>query len=115
RLVHLRTLQTGVHTELSQRLLNEVAAARVCLLDAGRKTAYDAALVAVYEALAAPLAPPHQTPPPEPVEFSTLGHAPEATPLAPPPVTAGPRFDEVHVSADTPRAKPSRARKVVKA
>ncbi len=38
---HLRTYQTGKHGELSQRLLNEVAAARVCLLNAEKKARYD--------------------------------------------------------------------------
>ena len=36
---HLRTFQTGKHTNLSQKLLNEVAAARVCLLNAKKKGA----------------------------------------------------------------------------
>jgi formylglycine-generating enzyme required for sulfatase activity len=44
RMAHLRTLQTGTHSALSRRLLNEVAAARVCLLNPGKKAAYDAKL-----------------------------------------------------------------------
>ena len=44
RMAHLRTLQTGRHGKLSQRLLNEVAAARVCLLNPEKKAAYDARL-----------------------------------------------------------------------
>lgn len=42
----LRTFQTGRHAELSQKLLNEVAAARVCLLNPQKKAAYDAQLQA---------------------------------------------------------------------
>ena len=38
---HLRTFQAGKHSELSQRLLNEVAAAKVCLLNPGKKAVYD--------------------------------------------------------------------------
>ncbi len=38
---HLRTFQSGKHGELTQRLLNEVAAARVCLLDGKKRAAYD--------------------------------------------------------------------------
>ena len=38
---YLRTLQIGKHAALSQRLLNEVATARVCLLDPAKKAAYD--------------------------------------------------------------------------
>ena len=44
RMAHLRTFQAGRHSAESQRLLNEVAAAKVCLLGAGRKASYDAAL-----------------------------------------------------------------------
>ena len=44
RMAHLRTLQTGTHAALSQKLLNEVAAARVCLLNPQKKAAYDAQL-----------------------------------------------------------------------
>jgi len=33
RMAHLRTFQTGTHSRLSQKLLNEVAAAKLCLLD----------------------------------------------------------------------------------
>ncbi len=38
RMAHLRTFQTGKHAAESQRLLNEVAAARVCLLNAEKKS-----------------------------------------------------------------------------
>jgi len=37
----LRTFQTGGHSALSQRLLNEVAAAKICLLNPDKKAAYD--------------------------------------------------------------------------
>jgi len=51
---HVRTYQTGKHADASQRLLNELAAAAVCLLDREKKTAYDAQLRA---RLAAPRPP----------------------------------------------------------
>ena len=38
---HLRTYQTGKHAELSQKLLNEVAAAKVCLLNPEKRAEYD--------------------------------------------------------------------------
>ena len=38
---HLRTFQSGKHSELSQRLLNEIAAAKICLLTPAKKAAYD--------------------------------------------------------------------------
>ena len=41
RMMHLRTYQLGKHVAWSQRLLNEVAGAKVCLLDPEEKAAYD--------------------------------------------------------------------------
>jgi len=41
QMAHVRAYQYGEHVDLSQRLLNELAAARVCLLDVGRKSVYD--------------------------------------------------------------------------
>ena len=44
RMTFLRTFQSGEQSELSQRLLNEVAAAKICLLNAKEKARYDAEL-----------------------------------------------------------------------
>lgn len=44
-MAHVRTFQSGVRSEWSQKLLNELAAARVCLLDPEQKLTYDTALV----------------------------------------------------------------------
>jgi len=44
QIAYLRTLQTGPHAALSQRLLTEVTAARRCLLTPSEKAAYDATL-----------------------------------------------------------------------
>ncbi len=44
QMAHLRTYQTGRHIEASQRLLNEVAAARLCLLSPPSKAKYDGQL-----------------------------------------------------------------------
>src|SRR5215469_5837801 len=41
RMTHVRTFQTGQNSALSQRILNEVSAARLCLLNPERKAAYD--------------------------------------------------------------------------
>jgi len=41
---HVRQYQLGPHAELSQQILNELAAAKRCLLDAEKKAAYDASL-----------------------------------------------------------------------
>ncbi|HEX5106626.1 MAG TPA: hypothetical protein VFV87_22555, partial [Pirellulaceae bacterium] len=44
RMVHLRSFQAGQYGALSQKLLNEVSAARLCLLEGTKKAAYDAQL-----------------------------------------------------------------------
>lgn len=41
RMAHLRTFQVGAHAADCQKLLNELAAARLCLLTPERKSAYD--------------------------------------------------------------------------
>ena len=41
RMTHLRGLATGPNGQLTQRLLNEVSAARVCLLNPERRAVYD--------------------------------------------------------------------------
>lgn len=52
RMAHLRTFQAGARAELSQRLLNELASARVVLLNAQKKAAYDQELRRVLSAVA---------------------------------------------------------------
>jgi hypothetical protein len=44
QMAHVRTFQTGKHSAESQKLLNELAAAKVCLLNPAKKAAYDAQL-----------------------------------------------------------------------
>ncbi|MEQ8785367.1 MAG: hypothetical protein RIC55_03675 [Pirellulaceae bacterium] len=44
RMMLVRSLQAGKDSALTQKILNEVSAARVCLLDIQRKAAYDARL-----------------------------------------------------------------------
>ena len=58
QMAHLRTFQAGKHSQESQRLLNEVAAARICLLNAEKKAAYDRQLRKVLPKQQAPAAPP---------------------------------------------------------
>jgi serine/threonine protein kinase len=50
QMAHVRTFQTGRHSQKSQQLLNELAAARVCLLDMAKKTDYDRRLKSKLEA-----------------------------------------------------------------
>jgi hypothetical protein len=44
QMAHVRKYQSGPHSSLSQRLLNELAAAKLCLLKPETKSQYDAAL-----------------------------------------------------------------------
>jgi len=41
RIRHVRSYQSGQYSQLSQKILNELAAARACLLDVGSKAEYD--------------------------------------------------------------------------
>ena len=72
---YLRTFQSGDYVGLAQRLLNEVAAAKICLLHPDRRKAYDSQLQ------------PSPTTPSEAASPTTLPHdAPRAnqgTPAAP--------------------------------
>jgi hypothetical protein len=46
QMAHVRSFQAGKHSALSQKILNEIAAARICLLTAAKKAAYDEELSA---------------------------------------------------------------------
>lgn len=63
QMAHVRTFQTGPHSALSQQILNQLAAARVCLLNREQKAAYDRQLQAELSATPAS-APPLVAPPP---------------------------------------------------
>lgn len=63
RMAHLRTYQTGQYADWSQRLLNEVATARICLLNPARKAAYDRQLQETKRPAAQP---PEPAPPVQP-------------------------------------------------
>ena len=59
QMLHLRTYQLGEYSDLSQRLLNEVASARARLLDPKRKAEYDRRLSSQLQAATpAPAEPP---------------------------------------------------------
>lgn len=64
---HVRQYQLGPHAELSQQILNELAAAKSCLLDPEKKAAYDARLQTEWPPLPPAPVPPAETlrqPPP---------------------------------------------------
>lgn len=58
QMAFVRTFQTGPHAEESQRILNELAQARVTLLNPEQKAEYDAQLRKERSARAVPLPPP---------------------------------------------------------
>lgn len=70
RMAYLKTSATGQHSELSQRLLNEVSAARVSLLNESKKHAYD-------DELRRQTAPSRAVPPP-PVPAGPQPHSDSA-------------------------------------
>lgn len=77
RMGHVRTFQTGRYGAFSQQILNELAAARICLLSRERKSAYDAELKIQ-------LAPAPPLPPSSPPLASTI------LPSPPPPIGSAP-------------------------
>lgn len=95
QMAHVRTFQTGRHSVLSQKLLNEIPAARICLLDAAKKAEYDRQL----RATEANREQPPAAPAPLPLTLRPIDRTPPTTPAprtAPPvgawpqPVTAAP-------------------------
>jgi hypothetical protein len=90
RMAHLRAFKGGSNVPLAQRLLNEVAAAKVCLLDPRRREPYDRQLRGSLPQppRAIPVAPP-------------IVHPPTGVPMPPRPV--GPRLGASPVSATTPQ------------
>jgi hypothetical protein len=58
RMAHLKNFGVGKYAAHSQRILNEIAAARVCLLNQEKKAHHDAALQERLKKTAAPAAKP---------------------------------------------------------
>ena len=58
QMAHVRNFQSGQHSTLSQQLLNELSAARLCLLTPEKKAAYDAQLRAILARQAQAWTPP---------------------------------------------------------
>ena len=75
RMAHLRTLQSGKHAHLTQKLLNEVAAARVCLLNPEKKAGYDRQLRQQLQAASATAQGQRQHPQPPPPPITAPGSA----------------------------------------
>ena len=62
QMTHIRTYQSGPNGKVSQRILNELARARRCLLDDQKKAAYDNQLRARLAASSVPVAPANAPP-----------------------------------------------------
>lgn len=72
QMAHLRTFQSGPNAAFSQKLLNEVALARVCLLNRKKRAAYDASLKEKPTPPAAPAPPVAAAPIPVAVPVAPL-------------------------------------------
>lgn len=96
RLTFLQTVATGPHAEWSQRLMNEVEQARMCLLNPQRRAIYDQQLQAYLAALAQQ-------------SQWTAGGSPLAQPAGPaskPVPPAGPLANAARLPSGTPSAAP---------
>jgi hypothetical protein len=83
RMAHVRSFQSGQYVDASQRLLNELASARICLLKPEKKSAYDAALrakIAEQTARTAPPAPPPMIAAPVPATLLTAAPIAQSPP-----------------------------------
>ena len=73
RMAHVRTYQLGKNSALSQRILNELAAAKVCLLNGEKKSSYDATLRArVIPVAPSPASDPLKPPSPAPDPLAAI-------------------------------------------
>ena len=83
RMAHIKQFQTGKHSKESQQILNEIAAAKVCLLNPEKKADYDADLREQLE----PGKPAVPLPPPLPPDVADHPSG-EQQVSGPPPVAA---------------------------
>jgi len=110
RMAHLRSFQSGKHVAASQKLLNEVAEARVCLLSIPRRLRYDEQLGANLGTLRETSSPPPPPPPPPPSPPSPPPPPPREAPAPRGPVADDSGLDRFlqHVE-DGPKPHPSAA------
>lgn len=75
---YLRSFHNSQHVDVAERMLNEVAAAKICLLRPGRREKYDAVLRAsVHETS---MLPTHPAPAPAPLPVPALAPLPQRVP-----------------------------------
>lgn len=83
QMAHVRTFQTGQRAPLSQKLLNELSAAKICLLNPESKQQYDAKLLALHAQLPRAVAVPIGSPLPPGRPANDVGPSvPSAIPVA---------------------------------
>jgi hypothetical protein len=100
----VQTYKNGPHSAESQKLLNEIAAAKLCLLRPAKRAAYDTDLrerLATKQSVSVPMHAP--VAPVSPVSVPTapalVGAGARPSPLPPPPITAPPPLhDDDHQS-----------------
>ncbi len=90
RMAHVRSFQSGQYVDASQRLLNELATARLCLLRADKKAAYDAGLRGRLAEQAARTTPP----PAPPIDAGPI--------LPPPPLVSPSEVDDLLAPIEPP-------------
>ena len=100
QMAHLRTFQGGKHGDLTQRILNEVAAARVCLLDPKKRAAYDQQLRAMLPAGAATFVAGDSAVRRQPAGRTAVAVPPVAPPPVPLPVATFPVAKVLPTPAD---------------
>jgi hypothetical protein len=99
QMAHVRSLQTGKHGKESQKLLNQIASAKICLLDPERKEDYDTQLRASAKS---PLAKP-----PVAKRSQAAKPAKPPKPPAPPPPVRRPPVHETRAADTTALVTPS--------
>jgi len=103
RMSHVRTFQAGAHSALSQKLLNELAEAKLCLLKPDQRQKYDELLRGQLSAAATPPASGQAAP----IQAAPIQQVP--VPAAPVPLSGGPPISTIR-SVRTKRKKSSGAR-----
>lgn len=88
QMAHLRSFQAGPHGELVQRVLNEISAAKICLIKPDRKAAYDSQLRQA-QAAAQPKPPAAVAVAPVQVSLPTAPLVQKSSPLASKPAKRG--------------------------
>ncbi len=105
QMTFIRSFQAGQNSQLSQRILNEIAAARICLLNAAKKNEYDRGLRARLAAAAASSGIKRANPLPAVAAAEQVIVLAEDATFSPPPMPLG----------GSKRASPHRGKKTKKA